>query len=555
MRSVPQKDRLDKVDVLIVGSGPIGAVFARTLVSAGRSVVMIDVGNQESRRIGDHKKNSWAIQKNVNLFTNTVQGEQHPLSIPSNGTDSYLEPASWGANTAKVRFVQNGQNPKQEAWDNIPAAVATRVVGGMGSHWTCNTPRQNKDLERSDLFSDNEWDALYTRAEKLLWTDNTLFDDSIHQQLVKTVLAKAYDQEESGRQVLSMPLCGKRTAKNKNYVEWACTATILGDLAEPGCQNLQFELRANTQCIKLEVNASGQVELALVKDLLGEEEYYIQANKFIMCAGAILTPGILWNSGLQETVPALGHYITEQPVGFCQVVLKNSLIQDVETDKYNLGWKKAVEEHITKHPNDPLPFPFDDPGAQCYFPLTKEHPWHTQIHRDALGYGLIPKTMDQRLVVDLRWFGYTKPDKNNHVKFSLDKTDEFGMPQPTFHFIINKEDSARCVDMITDMIDVARNLGTFLPGAEPKYMPLGSALHVCGTYRAGKTKIDQQTGEDISVVDRLGRVWGQKHLVLGGCGVIPTQNACNPTLTAAAFALAAADQIVKDLEHDGRQRQ
>ncbi|KAI8255595.1 hypothetical protein K4K53_007896 [Colletotrichum sp. SAR 10_77] len=365
----------------------------------------------------------------------------------------------------QVRFVQNGQNPKQEAWDNIPAAVATRVVGGMGSHWTCNTPRQNKDLERSDLFSDNEWDALYTRAEKLLWTDNTLFDDSIHQQLVKTVLAKAYDQEESGRQVLSMPLCGKRTAKNKNYVEWACTATILGDLAEPGCQNRQFELRANTQCIKLEVNASGQVELALVKDLLGEEEYYIQANKFIICAGAILTPGILWNSGLQETVPAL------------------------------------------------------------------------------------------RLVVDLRWFGYTKPDKNNHVKFSLDKTDEFGMPQPTFHFIINKEDSARCVDMITDMIDVARNLGTFLPGAEPKYMPLGSALHVCGTYRAGKTKIDQQTGEDISVVDRLGRVWGQKHLVLGGCGVIPTQNACNPTLTAAAFALAAADQIVKDLEHDGRQRQ
>lgn len=43
---ISETDRLDKVDTLIVGSGPIGAVFARTLVSAGKSVVMIDVGNQ-----------------------------------------------------------------------------------------------------------------------------------------------------------------------------------------------------------------------------------------------------------------------------------------------------------------------------------------------------------------------------------------------------------------------------------------------------------------------------------------------------------------------------
>jgi len=90
------------------------------------------------------------------------------------------------------------------------------------------------------------------------------------------------------------------------------------------------------------------------------------------------------------------------------------------------------------------------------------------------------------------------------------------------------------------MIEVARNLGGFLPDAEPKYLPPGSALHICGTYRAGKSKSD-------SVVGRTGKVWEYSNLVLGGCGVIPDPIACNPTLTAACYAIAAVDQIVAEI--------
>lgn len=202
----------------------------------------------------------------------------------------------------QIKYQQNGQNPNQSPWDNLPAAAATRVVGGMGSHWTCCTPRQHPKIERSPLFNDEEWENLYNRAEELFWTNSISFDDSIRQQLVKHVLQDAYGK----RELLSMPLACKRPFPNQEYVEWACAATILGDLAEPGHHNKHFEVRANTQCLKLQLNEqTGQVAWALVKDLMQDKKYYIKAKKYVVCAGAILTPGILFNSGLKDNLPAL----------------------------------------------------------------------------------------------------------------------------------------------------------------------------------------------------------------------------------------------------------
>ncbi|KAM3446802.1 hypothetical protein MY3296_009334 [Beauveria thailandica] len=32
----------------------------------------------------------------------------------------------------------------------------TREVGGMGSYWSCATPEQHAEIERSDIFSEDE---------------------------------------------------------------------------------------------------------------------------------------------------------------------------------------------------------------------------------------------------------------------------------------------------------------------------------------------------------------------------------------------------------------
>ncbi|KAF5612476.1 pyranose 2-oxidase [Fusarium subglutinans] len=189
--SASETFHFENTDVLIVGSGPIGATFAHTLVKKGIKVTMIDIGQQETRRVGDHKKNSVAVQKDIILFTNTVKGELHPLSVPTNSARPVMEPASWSSRPTDPAYVLNGQNPEQKAYGNLPAAAATRVVGGMGSHWTCCTPRQRKGIERSDLFGDSEWNTLYSRAEKLFKKTDDAFDDSVRQRLVKRVLTEA----------------------------------------------------------------------------------------------------------------------------------------------------------------------------------------------------------------------------------------------------------------------------------------------------------------------------------------------------------------------------
>lgn len=218
----------------------------------------------------------------------------------------------------KAKFVLNGQKPEQNPDYNLAASAASRTVGGMGDHWTCCTPRQLPDVfsgendsdigfhERSDLFTEKEWEDLYTKAEDLFDTNSTTFDNSVRQRLVTKILKDAFKTSDPERKVKPMPLACKM-GNRKNHIDWSCTASILGkDLSHPRVMDKEyyneqkFSVFAQTQLkdILIEETANGTtaVTAAIIEDLENQHLYVVEAKRYVVCGGAVLTAGILAKS-------------------------------------------------------------------------------------------------------------------------------------------------------------------------------------------------------------------------------------------------------------------
>ncbi|KAF7362944.1 GMC oxidoreductase [Mycena venus] len=522
------------VDVVIVGSGPIAATYARVILEKkpDTTIVMIEAGSQESPVIGGHHKNAMRYQRNPDAFVPYIKAALEPVSVPP--TDPNLFPHAW-------------QNPDQKFDTDLPAAAVSRTVGGMGSHWTCACPEPEDDERTNNPIEKSTFNGLLQRAAEFFKVSTTQYDKSIRHTVVKEVLTK----ECPTQSFVNIPLAVQRVERptEDDLLIWSGVDTILGPdikfvASKDLEQNVQLRLMTNTvaRTIVSNGNSATHVLACDIENISPDREhwYVIKGKVFVAACGAIGTPQLLNMAFGRDVVhsdnPHLGAWLSEQTMAFCQVALKRSIVESIRNDP---RFKEQRDDHKRHHPDDPLPIPFNDPEPQIFLKYKKENGYIGMIDRNAFFTGVRPE-VDPRVVVDLRFYSKNDVQQANHMEFDWKKMDRYDMPRPLFK--VNKTDADRDREnkMVKDMSDVAYALGGFVPGSEPQLMPMGLALHITGTTRIGK-------GKDTSLADSKSRVWDFSNLWVGGNGCIPDATAANPTLTSVAIAIYGAEAVVEFL--------
>jgi choline dehydrogenase-like flavoprotein len=501
--------------VLIVGSGPTGATYARLLVEEmpDVSVLMVEAGPLVSRPPGANTKNIVDPAAREAAREAAQGGAEVGASALLGGT------AAEGTVTARAGTHLIGRAAPGSG--GLPAAAVASCVGGQGVLWTCATPRP-QGSERIDFLPD--LDVLLDTASRLLHVTDSAFGDSPQAAAILARVREEFAPE--GLTVRPLPVAADPQADGT--LRWSGTDVVLGPLAE-GAHADRFELRPETLAVRL-LRAGDRVVGAVLRDRATGEEHEERADAVVVAANAFGTPQLLWASGIRPD--ALGRHLTEHPLLFGVVAVREGVLPPSDGDG-------ALEA-------DPIR------GVVSVAFRDDVHPFHAQLMYSPVCPAPLPEDSpfrDNPGGYAMVGYGLRKfPRPEDRVTFDESSPDEDGMPGVVVSYDLTERELAELELARAFQARAAAALGEFVPG-QPRFMPPGSSLHVMGTVRMGP--VDDGT----SVCDPDSRVWGVPGLVLAGNGLIPTANACNPTLTSVALAVrgsaALADRLRRITAADG----
>ena len=298
--------------IVVVGSGPIGAVAARRFAEAGEQVTLLEAGQPISSPPGSHVRNVIRFQHDPDSYFAGIAGY--------------------------FRYFDETAPPA-----GLPGASTTAAVGGQGVLWTNNCPRPAA-FELWPTMPDAEWDRYLGDAERYLDVHDDTFDASVRQRCIIERLRMPLSGD--GREIVGQPMAGRLL--DASTIHYVASDDILA--------GSDVTIRtAEVQRIVTDGQSNSGVELA--------DGEHIDADIVVVAAGAFDTPLLLHRSGLRS--PALGRYLTYHPVLFSQLVLDESICR---ADGYDIPPRLQIPPTTTAPWNtmilrDTCPAPAEPPDV------------------------------------------------------------------------------------------------------------------------------------------------------------------------------------------------
>lgn len=480
--------------VVVVGTGPSGAMAAHVLTERGVPAVVLESGTR------------FPGGRLVKAFGRTVW-RQHARK------------------SATPQFTPTG--------DPSTTWFADYAPGGLSNHWTGAVPRYAPEdfREGAKLGAAYAWPITYEDVSPFYrWSEQTLVISGTttnHPAVPagsiahSSRLSRDWQQlaERAGTHagsIMPVPLAAGSPwgvfARSTPFNSYA-------SLLEPAAKRAPCSVRLGAHVTRLNWDP-GQARVSSVDyiDRSTRQEGRIEASAVILAAGAVNSARILLSStsnafptGLGNSSGLVGAYLHDHPVHMFSLNLGRSLTR--------LG-------HIAYLTR--LPYDDAEPlsAAQCTM-------GGRMSHRDRVLAALPLKTSELGVIV----FGTMQPLLCNRVSLSPHLRDDFDVPVPDIRIHFASRDTRTAYDAESRLVGLFDELGLHprvrwrLPQISP-----GAAVHFAGTAR-------MHASPEFGVVDGLSRLHECPNVIVGDASVFTTCVEKNPTLTAMALAARAADAL------------
>ena len=515
----------EKVDVVIVGAGASGSVYAAVLAKAGKKVVLVEAGPD------------WQLSDLISsdFWGRRIKPAGPPFLLEGKNPFGYVYQAGWGVGGAALHYFANF--PRL-----MPTDFKVKSEHGKGLDWPINyadvAPYYDKVARDVGVSGDAKAEEIWRPAGEpypmppmKTFRGGEVWKKGFETHGIRLVPAAVG--------MNSTPYKGRPACI---YDGWCHVGCPIGALANPlvtylaDARKAGAQVRAHATVTRVLTNPKGDKVTGVEYFDAAKERQVQEASVVVLSAWAAQNPRLMLNSatdqhakGLANASGLVGKYLTAHFASGTSAIFDEDLqpymgttgAQYFSYDRYDKNAHKAKGAFGST---------FIVAGsAQKYSGLGGV----ANSRGDLFGPELAAfMQRAARGLARINAFGEEMPSIDNRVELASDK-DEFGMPLGKITHSYNDDAVALFNANFEEGLAIAKATGAKEAWSNRGAMP---TIHLMGGTIMGQSAAD-------SVVNSYGQTHEIGNLWIAGPGLFPTSGAPNPTYTILALSLRGAEHL------------